>query len=64
METFIPEALNLASSQHDLSKVDTLGPYSLALGCIMDKAEVMRLDKLKGSFILYKGIQLTGEEIE
>lgn len=42
METFIPEALNMASSRRDQSKIDNLGPYALALGCILDKAEVSR----------------------
>ena len=58
METFVPEALNLASSRRDESKIDNLGPYALALGCILDKAEVSRPDRIKGSFHVYKGLQL------
>ena len=56
METFLPEALNLASSRKDKSKIPTLGPYALALGCILDKAEVTRTDRIKGSFNLFKGV--------
>ena len=46
METFIPESINLGSAGRDQSKVSTLGPYALALGCILDKAEVSRRDSL------------------
>ena len=63
METFIPEQLNLASSHRDQTKIDNLGPFALALGCILDKAEVSRSDKNKGSFTVYKGLQLTDDEI-
>ena len=56
METFIPEALNLASSAQNRTYVDSLGPFALAFGCILDKSEVNRKDKIKGQFNLYKGI--------
>ena len=61
METFIPEAINLGSAGRDQSKVKTLGPYALALGCILDKAEVSRKDsyiynKKMQDFFVYKGV--------
>jgi len=64
MESFIPEALNLASSTQDRTKIESIGPYALAFGCILDKAEVSKPDKIKGSFTVYKGIcEMTKDEV-
>ena len=63
MESFIPEILNLASSTQDESKIESMGPYALAFGCILDKAEVSKTDKIKGSFTVYKGMKMTKDEI-
>lgn len=63
MESFIPESLNMASSIQDETKIDSMGPYALAFGCILDKAEVSKPDKIKGSFTVYKGMKMTKQEI-
>jgi len=40
-----------------------MGPYALAFGCILDKAEISKEDKIKGSFSVYKGMRMTKDEI-
>jgi len=40
-----------------------MGPYALAFGCILDKVEVSKPDKIKGSFTVYKGMKMTKQEI-
>ena len=42
METFIYSLLNVSSRNKDASKVDTLGPLSIALAAVVSDAEKNR----------------------
>jgi len=63
METFLYSTVNEAQRKGDLSKVDTLGPYSYALHLILAWAASKRTDidteRFKNGVVLYRGYGLT-----
>ena len=60
MESFIYEELNQASRKKDKSKIQFYGAYAAALSYIIYTANEKRKDSsLRGTTILYRGLQMT-----
>ena len=57
METFLYRELNRANREKDISKIDTLGPISLALEDVNLSEEAGA--KELGHFKCYRGVKLT-----
>ena len=57
-ETFLPALIDNASWQKDMTRVDTLGPFVLALHEIVYRANNKRHDVMRGQFSVFRGMQL------
>jgi len=78
METFVYSLLNISSRNKDASKINTLGPFSLALATSVAGAEANRaidneslplhdpskLPDHSTAVTLYRGLKLTQAEID
>lgn len=58
METFLPSLIDNASWMKDNKRVDTLGPFVLALHEIVYRANNKRHDVMRGQFSVFRGMQL------
>ena len=60
METFLPYALNKACREKDESKIETLGPFAVALSYILRFSQAERRigNELRGKFRVYRGVKL------
>lgn len=54
-ESFLYKLVNISLRNNDLSKIDTLGPFCYLL------YHRLRLDRVRGDQILYRGMNLTDE---
>ena len=64
METLLPSLINNAAWEKDESRIDTLGPYALALHEIIYRANNKRHDVMRGQFSVFRGMTMTGEMIK
>lgn len=64
-EGFLYSTLNQSQRDGDLSKVHTIGPYSLALNLILKEGKRKQEDedRFEKGVVLYRGTALTEEEI-
>ena len=63
-ECFLFKKLNKSSRDKDSSVIKTLGPYAVAISRVIEKVQQKRLDKIIGSFICFRGINLPPSLIE
>lgn len=56
METFLPALIDNASWKKDMTRVDTLGPFVLALHEIVYRANNKRHDVMRGQFSVFRGM--------
>lgn len=63
METFLPGLIDNASWVKDEKRVDTLGPFVLALHEIVYRANNKRHDVMRGQFSVFRGMQLSNDII-
>jgi hypothetical protein len=56
METFLPALIDNASWSRDESRIDTLGPFVLALHEIVYRANNKRHDVMRGQFSVFRGM--------
>ena len=68
LETFLPHELNKASETHDISKIDTLGPFAAVLNHIMISTNFQRDDAFhrlcNNDLILWRPTVLKDTQIE
>ena len=65
MDSFLIPALNRATLRQDMSKLQTLGPFAVALRSLLFGASDHRVDlqNLGPSFSLYRGLLLSMDEL-
>lgn len=63
METFLPQLIDDASWNRDETRIDTLGPFVLALHEIVYRANNKRHDVMRGQFSVFRGMQLSAEMV-
>ena len=63
MESFIYGEMNRASRDKDESKIKFYGAYAAALSYIIYTANVNRNDKLQGTTVLFRGLQLNRDQV-
>ena len=63
METELPRLINNAAWAKDESRVDTVGPYALALHEIVYRANNKRHDVMRGQFSVFRGMKLSNDII-
>ena len=63
LESFIYKTLNFAGRKEDQSKVETMGPYAMALTEAISNAGTKRIDNIQGPFNGYRGLTMTQDAI-
>jgi hypothetical protein len=58
LDSFIPSALNKASIEKDISKIQSLGPFACILDRIICVSQMNRDDYDWKQFNVYKGVHL------
>lgn len=64
MESFLYKRINQISREKDISSIETLGPFAVVLGRIIEQAQRNRIDKINGPFEVYRGIALPRHTLE
>ena len=58
LETFLPKAVNDASRERNVEKIDSLGPLAKVLMLIVGYANSWRSDAILGEVRCWKGLKL------
>lgn len=64
MESFLYKRINQISRDKDITAIESLGPFAVVLGRIIQYAQRNREDNIVGPFDVYRGIALPRDQIE